>query len=62
MGGGVVLADTFSSAGGGVEEGQVVGHSGPHAGYDDSKEEAEEAMGVRNGVRGEGRGGVLEIP
>lgn len=44
LGGGEVLADALADAGGWVEEREVVGHSGPEAGFDDAEEEAEEAI------------------
>lgn len=42
LGGGEVVADALAGAGRGVEEGEVVGHSGPHASGDEAEEEAEE--------------------
>lgn len=45
---GEVLTDALAGAGRGVEEGEVVGHAGPHACDDDAEEEAEEAVCSRH--------------
>ena len=44
LGGGEVLTDSFASARGRIEEGEIVGHSGPHACDDDAEEQAQEAV------------------
>lgn len=49
---GEVLPDALAGARGRVEEGEVVGHAGPHACDDDAEEEAEEAAIISNSIPG----------
>lgn len=45
--GGVVLADAFAGPRGGIEQGEIVGHAGPHAGDDDAQDQTEETDSQR---------------
>jgi hypothetical protein len=40
------LADAFARPRGRVEEGEVIGHSGPHSGNDDAEQKTEETVCV----------------